>query len=165
MLHSVGVMFLPCRLVFVVFCVKQLRNWHFSGGNVLFKRCSLSTFTCCFANMRVNAKFYSGRFPFTRAAAWPSEPKWLTSPHRQPRGEVAPLRRRQAARVNRTRPMRTDAKRKSARMRGTSPSRGHLWNSCPLLRSSCCPRTSGSTSPTCSCSARTPCSPCASSTR
>ncbi len=36
---------------------------------------------------------------------WPREPKWLSSPNLQPWDEVAPLRRRPAARVNGTRPL------------------------------------------------------------
>ncbi len=40
----------------------------------------------------------------TFACGSPSEPKWLTSPDLQHRGKAAPLRRRLAARVNRTRP-------------------------------------------------------------
>ncbi len=39
------------------------------------------------------------------ACGSPSEPKWRTSPHLQPRGTVAPLHHRPAARVNRTRPL------------------------------------------------------------
>ncbi len=49
----------------------------------------------------------SGRVRFT-CAGWASEPKLLTSPAQpclQAQGEVAPLRRRPAARVNRTRPV------------------------------------------------------------
>ncbi len=41
-------------------------------------------------------------------SGWPSEPKWLTSPtspHLQPRGEVAPLGGAPAGRPNRTRPL------------------------------------------------------------
>ncbi len=50
---------------------------------------------------------------------WPSEPKWLTSPHLHPRGEVAPLHRRVAARTYRTRPLAGSHSRASNLMGGT----------------------------------------------